>query len=175
MHSFFHFSCLICSPALFSTAQQYSFGCKKFFLTLEFDFYERALHISIFFFLFFFFYLRSSFEVAGFGLEKGRGTDYGELDQWSGEKRCLSLFGQSTRDQKNDQTHFCFCFLLSLISPLSPFAFCCLRHVPFSFVIQISWRRLATEKATQYCPSKEFAYNKVIHPLTSTLSPLSFC
>lgn len=160
---------LYCTVIQFWLQPQISLMSKKL---LSFIFMKGP---CTFLFFFFFFYLCSSFEVAGFGLEKGRGTDYDELYQWRGEKRCLSLFGQPTRDQKNDQTHFCFCFLLSLISPLSPCAFCCLRHVPFSFVIQIFWRSLATERVTQYWPSKKFAYNKVVHPFTSAPSLLFFC
>lgn len=55
----------------------------------------------------------------------------------------MLVCSDNPRETKNDQSHFCF--VLSLISPLSPFAFCCPRHVHFSFVIQISWRSSATE------------------------------
>lgn len=36
-----------------------------------------------------FFNLHSSFEVAGLGLERGKETDHGELDQWGGKKMML--------------------------------------------------------------------------------------
>ncbi len=97
--------------------------------------------------------LHSLFEVAGFGVKRGKRNWLQWVRSLKQKKKHACLCSDNSQETKNDQTHFCVCFFLSLISALSPFAFCCLRHVHFSFVIQISWRSSATERALCYWPS----------------------
>lgn len=96
-HSFFlicflHYCTSFQSNTVLAASQHNLFHVK---VVLEFYFYVKSLAHSNFMILFFS-NLHSSYKVASFGLERGIGTDYGELDQWSREEQCLSLV--STRE-----------------------------------------------------------------------------